>query len=1111
MFDSKFFKAVLSTLGVMAMTSSIVAQPAEGSRRWEDQSVFRINKEEPHATMMPFPTAEGAATQKRMESPWAMLLNGEWKYHWAQTVEEHDAAAKNFFSPGFDDSSWGTIPVPSNVELHGHGTPLYSNATYPFVKNPPSVTDEPPADWTAYKERSPVSAYRRTFTVPESWTGREVFIVFNGVESCLTLFVNGQEVGYSQDSRTPAEFNITKYLKDGENLLAVEVHRWSDGSYLEDQDFWRLSGIFRDVYLWSADQINLRDIEIHASLDEAYEKGVLDIKTLVYNFHTNTLKYAISASLVDDQGNAVIEYEMDGNVFKNTDHVGNKHIGGLDIKPWSAESPTLYSLRLALKDGEGKVLANYAFPIGFRTSEIKNGNLLVNGKPVLIKGVDRHDHDDITGHYVSEETMRAELDLMKRLNINAIRTSHYPNDPRFLELVNEYGFYVISEANIETHAFGADDKNLIANSFDWRLPLTDRVKNMVETFKNQPCIIIWSLGNEAGTGPNFQYMSGWVHGRDPSRPVHYEGACRAKPAYGYVDFESPMYFPIGGLDEWLKAMKKKKPEQQKPMIQCEYSHAMGNSCGGLAEYWEYIRREPLLQGGFIWDWRDQGILQSKAADPRAPAAVAAYDEKRYVAEDGSINYFAFGGDFGDKPNDGNFCMNGVVGADLVPNPHATEVAYQYRSILTSGVDLTNAQPVVKIFNENFFTPLKEQPVTWYLLQNGEPVKAGKLSIAELAPQESVEMSIPIAGIKLDPAAEYHLNIEYAQGHDTAWADKDFVIARDQLVLGWTKPVAARHVSSKPSVMAPRDLVDSYTFSAGQISATIDKGTGQLVSYKMGKIEFLKQPLALNFWRVPVDNDRGMRERGVKDGEEARKMLELVNVWRDAGANAKLTNVTEKKLEGGAYELACDLKIPVGDTTAKVTYTFYGDGALDVALLLEPKGEDIPETIPCVGFQCSIISALNEWSWYGRGPEENYSDRNTGTFVGVYKDEILKLWTPYARAQGNANRTDVRQAMFMRGRHGLMFKATDGQLLEVAAYPFLMSDLETALHSSDIPLRDLITVKISHREAGIGGENSWGAWPRPKHLIPAMASSAGGDKDKSSKGVKYEYSFVIQPF
>jgi beta-galactosidase len=1064
------------------MASTMFAPLSDAAPRWEDEGVFRINKEEQHATKMAFPTAEEAAGKTRMESPWAMLLNGEWKFHWAPTVEEHAQAAKDFQAVDFDDSAWDTIPVPSNVELHGYGTPIYTNTKYPFVKNPPSVTGEPPADWTVYKERSPVSAYRRTFAMPEAWSGRNTFIVFNGVESAFTLYVNGQEVGYSQDSRTPAEFNVTKYLKEGENLLAIEVHRFSDGSYLEDQDFWRLSGIFRDVYLWTGDLLDLRDIEIHASLDDTYSKGVLDFKTWVYNYTDSTKKYNIEAVLTDADGKPVATHTVNGNVFKGTDHVSAISLDGLAIKPWSAEAPNLYTLQLALKDEAGADIAHYAFPVGFMQTEMKDGNLLVNGQPVLIKGVNRHDHDEITGHYVSEETMRAELELMKRLNINAIRTSHYPNDPRFLELVNEYGFYVISEANVETHDFGNNAENQLANDVSWRSALVDRVQNMVETFKNQPCIIAWSLGNEAGSGPNLESMADWIYERDPSRPVHYEGANAID--YAYVDFVSPMYATIDGLDAWCREMEKKKPEDQRPMIQCEYSHAMGNSCGGLAEYWELFRKEPLLQGGFIWDWRDQGIRRTQPFNKKAPAAVMALDKDRFVAEDGSLIYFAYGGDYGDKPNDGNFCMNGVVGADLVPNPHATEVAYQYRSILTSGVDLSAPQPMIRIFNENFFAPLKSQPMTWTLLENGKPVKAGKLVIEELAPQASVEMAIPLPGLKANESAVYHLNVEYPLTRDLPWAGKDFIIARDQLALEWTTAAAQPYEPRQNTVLNPGKSGDNLVFASGKITAAINGKNGQLVSYKVDKKEYLREPLQLNFWRPLVDNDKGS------------SMAEKCAPWRDAGANATVKQLSQNKATE-AYELVFDLAVPVGETTATVTYSFYGDGALGVSLKLEPQGENLPE-IPRVGFQCSIAPEFRAWTWLGRGPEENYSDRNAGTFVGLWKADVRQNWFPYARPQETANRTGVYRASFSDSKkHGLTIRPTDGQPLEIGAYPFLQSDLEGPGHAAEIPFRRLITVQIAHRQMGVGGENSWGAWPRPDHVLKAEGT--------------YEYSFVLQPF
>jgi beta-galactosidase len=1078
------------------MITALHVHSAGAGPRWEDPSVFRVNKADPHATMMAFPTAEEALSKNRMESPWALLLNGEWKFHWSPTVEEHAASAKEFFSPSFDDSAWDSISVPSNVELQGYGTPIYRNMGYVFAKNPPSVTGEPTAGWTTAQERSPVSAYRRTVTLPESWSGRNTFIVFNGVDSAFTLYVNGQEVGYSQDSRTPAEFNISKYLKSGENLLAVEVHRFSDGSYLEDQDFWRLSGIFRDVYMWSGADLDLLDIEINGSLNDTYDKGVLKIKTLVFNYTTDSRKYSINTVLLDAAGKPVVSRSIQGNVFADTQHLSLETIEPLEIQPWSAENPYLYTLQVALKDEAGADVANYAFPVGFVRSEIKNGNLLVNGQPILIKGVNRHDHDHLTGHYISEETMRAELDLMKQLNINAIRTSHYPNDPRFLELVNEYGFYVISEANLETHGFGANAENQLANDAAWSKAMLDRVKNMVETYKNQPCIIAWSLGNEAGTGPNLEMMAEWIVDSGSSRPVHYEGAGKAD--FSYVDFESPMYFPIGKLDQWCRDMEKKKPEQQKPLIQCEYSHAMGNSCGGLAEYWSFIRNERLLQGGFIWDWRDQGIRQTQPAT-QAPAAVMAQDKDRFVEDDGSLVYFAYGGDFGDQPNDGNFCMNGVVGADLVPNPHAVEVAYQYRSILTTGVNVSEAQPVVKVFNENFFVPLKKQPVKWTLLENGKPIKGGTLGIAELAPQEALELTIPISGVQVNADAEYFLNVEYPAAEDAAWAPKGHLVARDQIALAWSSVEAQPYTSSKSSVFKPGTSGDNLVFSSGKIKAVISSKTGQLVSLNVGKMEYLKEPMMMNFWRPMVDNDRGRK----KENRESRE------IWREAGPQAKMVKMVEEEdakdyemktmatqKSADSYAVSFHYQIPAGKTTATVTYRFYGDGALGVTLKVKPQGETLSD-LPRIGFQCAIAPDFKDWAWYGRGPEENYSDRNAGTFVGLWKENVREAWHPYARPQETANRTGVRQAIFSAGKSGLMILSDDGQPLEIGAYPFRASDLEGLRHAADIPFRGLITLNIAHRQMGVGGENSWGMGPRPDHVIDADG--------------EYEYSFVIRAF
>ncbi len=1078
----------LLTLAVatLSLAFPVSAVRAADAPDWENPAIFRVNKQEPRAAKQAFPSASSALAGPASASPWRASLNGDWRIHWSPTPEGLPAG---FEQPTFDVSAWRTIPVPANVELHGLGTPIYTNVTYPFRKDAPRVMGEPPRDWPTFLERNPVSAYRRDFTVPASWAGRHTFIVFNGVASAFRLWVNGREVGYSQDSRTPAEFDLTSHLQPGNNTLAVAVYRYSDGAYLEDQDYWRMSGIFRDVYLWSSAPLDLRDFELHGDLADDYRTGRLTVTTRTRDLSGASSPYAIEASLLDSASSSksLGTVKLVGTTrAAGADDEISARLEGLRIKPWSAESPDLYPVLLTLRDRSGAEIAHYATRIGFRRSEIKNGQLLVNGQPILIKGVNRHDHDHRTGQYVPEATMRADLDAMKRLNINAIRTSHYPNDPRFLELVDEYGFYVISETNIETHDYGTNRQNLLANDPAWRAAYLDRIHNMVELLKNHPSIIMWSLGNEAGDGPNFEAMADWVKKRDPSRPVHYEGNYDRT----YTALYSPMYYKIGGLIPWVRREEKKPLAEQQPLIQCEYNHTMGNSSGGLAEYWRLYRSERLLQGGFIWDWRDQGIQRAERADhplPVAQAAVSTLDAERFVGPDGRLRYFAYGGDFGDKPNDGNFCFNGVVGADLVPNPHAVEIAHQYRSLLVSGVDLAAARPRVSVLNEHFFTTLEAQPYRWTLLENGRPVRSGKGTLPKIAPQASVEITVDLPSVDRRADAEYHLNLEFLQGVDRTWAGADHVIATEQLPLAWTTPAPLGPLTPVPgatlsSVVHTPDSARTTITGAG-FTAVLDDRTGQLTSYVVGGCEFLAAPLHLNLWRPPTDNDRGAN------------MPKTCAIWREAGPQSTVTTRKGDKI-GGDYRLAYELAVPAGQTTATLTYTFAADGRVDVALELRPAGEKLP-VIPRVGLSAALIPVLREWSWFGRGPVENYSDRSEGYPLGVWSGDVAKLWFPYSEPQETANRTGVRWASFLDAKgSGLRFLATDGQPLEVGAYPFAQDDLEGKLHPTDIPLRDFTTVHIAHRMMGIGGEDSWGAWPRPDHVLKANQT--------------YRYAFRIEP-
>ncbi len=595
------------------LTGLLAAQTPD----WENPAVFRVNKEAPRATSMPFPSKEEAA-KPRLESPWCKLLNGNWKFHHAGNPAGRPAGFEN---PTFDDTAWNDIPVPSNWQLHGHGVPAYTNMTYPFAKNPPTVMGEPPQPYWNFPAnlRNQVGSYRTRFTLPEGWQGRRVFVVFGGVDSAFYLWLNGKKVGYSQDSRTPAEFDLTPYLTAGENVLATEVYQYSDGSYLEDQDMFRLSGIFRDVYLWSAAALDVRDFDLKAGLADDLRTGTLELRARVANRGETPAETHLTLTLTGPDGSVLNPPAAAATVPANGETEAVIRVDSVpNVKPWSAEVPDLYTYHLVLTEKNGKEIAHYQGKAGFRRTEIKDGQLLHNGQPILIKGVNRHDHNPRTGHYVTTKDLREDLLQMKRANINAVRTSHYPNDPAMLELCDELGLYLIDEANIESHGMGYGPESLAKNPA-WFEAHLDRVKNMVERDKNHPCVIMWSMGNEAGDGENFVKCSEWIRQRDPSRPVHYEQAGHAPHAALF----SPMYATISGCEAYCRHEEKKPLAQQRPLIQCEYNHAMGNSSGNLADYWRLYRKERLLQGGFIWDWKDQSILHQKHkitdAEDRSPA------------------------------------------------------------------------------------------------------------------------------------------------------------------------------------------------------------------------------------------------------------------------------------------------------------------------------------------------------------------------------------------------------------------------------------------------------------------------------------------------------------
>jgi len=735
------FMLILSTFTLFNIAEKV--KPLD----WENPLMIGQNKELGHCTLMPYQNVKTAIAGNRFKSRYFHSLNGVWKFNW---VSSPDQRPKDFYQPTYNVSKWKDIAVPLNWQMAGHGIPYYLNQPYIFKKNPPFINHE----------INSVGSYRRVFSIPKQWDDRQIFLHFDGVESAFYLWINGKKVGYSQGSRTPAEFNISKFLKSGANTLAVEVYRFSDGSYLECQDFWRLSGIFRNVYLFSTPRVHIRDFEVQTELDHEYRDARLRVVAKIRNYGNQAIEDPkIELQLLDDNqktgGLPIIAVADTRYIAPDGESILTMEAEIQDPLKWSAEKPNLYTLLILLKDKNGNILEIESAKIGFLNVKIHNGQLLVNGKPILIKGVNRHDHDPDTGHFISEESMIRDIKIMKQNNINTVRTSHYPNDPRWYELCDQYGLYLIDEANIESHGMGYKPSITLANKPEWKQAHLDRIRRMVERDKNHPSVIIWSFGNEAGDGTNFEAASDWVHHRDSSRPVHYERAGQ-RP---HTDIVAPMYARI----PWLIKYAEKK--QNRPLILCEYAHAMGNSVGNLQDYWDVIEKYDHLQGGCIWDWVDQGL--------------------RKKTENG-FEFWAYGGDFGEEKSDRNFCLNGLVMPDRAETPKLWEVKKVYQNISVKANNLRKGEIIVE--NKFFFTNLDSFLTSWVLLENGKKIQSGTITATDIKPQTAKEITIPFKIKKTNPGSEYWLNIYFKLKDNTLWAAKGHVIAREQLIIPIYKPV-----------------------------------------------------------------------------------------------------------------------------------------------------------------------------------------------------------------------------------------------------------------------------------------------------------------------------------
>ncbi len=1037
----------------LVLLAASLAGAAERRPEWDDPAVIRVNAEKSRATFMAYPSAELAKRGEPSASPWFLSLDGEWRFQWSPSPGKSPAG---FEQPAYDDAGWTKIHVPSNWQIEGFGTPIYTNIRYPFdfdLKDPRVPHDD-----------NPVGSYRTSFVVPEGWAGRRVHLQFGGVDSAFYVWVNGRKVGYSEDSRLPAEFDVTAFVKPGTNVLAAEVFRWSDGSFLEDQDMFRLSGIFRDVFLWSSGAQHVRDFEAHADLDSAYKDGTLDVKAFVRNTTKARAAGSLTLELSDAAGKAVAPpQERPFAAGAGAETTVAFSIPVAAPQRWTAETPYLYDTLLTLRDSAGHVLEAIPSHVGFRKVEIRDGRLLVNGRAILIKGVDRHEHDPDAGHHVSRQLMIRDIELMKQHNVNAVRTSHYPNDPVWYDLCDRYGLYLVDETNLETHGFGADPRNRIAHDPVWQPAMIDRMQRMLERDKNHPSVIIWSMGNEAGDGPNFEAAYKSIKARDASRPVHYEGTT----AHGgsNADVNSFMY----PTPKQVVENAEKRPTM--PLLLCEYSHAMGNSSGGLKEYWDVFYSGSNAQGAFVWDWVDQGIRQPVPAE--------------FQASSGRKTFFAYGGWWEDRlglHNDNNFCMNGLVSADRKPHPGLEAIKYVYRYLHASPVDLAAGKIKVKSWFD-FLNPKDLAEGVWEVTADGKRVASGHLPELDVEPRAEKELTLALPQLDAVKAKEYFLNVSFVLKKDTLWAHRGHEIGWEQ----WPLPVAAPPASAEAPKASPalRVVEDEGRahLSGPDFAVAFDKFLGVMTSYAYKGVKLLERGPVPDFWRASTDNDIGGSKALRYWGRAAGGGALDIDTWREAGPSWHVKSVKVARKDEGAAIVTVDADLPLVGAAYTMTYEVHGDGAIVVEGSYRPGAAKVG-MIPRVGMELVASPGLEKIAWYGRGPAATYVDRQFER-VGVYSSTVADQWVDYSRPQENGNKTDVRWVA-LTNDSGVGILAEGMPLLSVSARHVTKSDIESASYSFELPRRPETYLNLDLMQMGVGGIDSWSpnAFPMGPYRIPS---------------------------
>jgi beta-galactosidase/beta-glucuronidase len=992
---------------------------------WENVQVLARNREPAHATLLPYADLASAVTGERGASSRFALLNGQWAFHYAP---EPQLAPHDVLAIPRKAADWDTIPVPSNWQMHGYDTPVYTNVTYPYPVDPPRVP-----------RANPVGTYYRTFTLPAAWQEQQVFIAFQGVNAAFHVWVNGQCTGYSQGTHLPSDFNITPYIHAGENQLVVQVYKWCDGSYLEDQDFWRLSGIFRDVFLYATPFAHLRDFRVCTTFDEQYVDATLSLQAKVKNFAGDAQSgLRVTAQLLDAQGACVTEYTLGEatQLAAGAEAMLEAEILVAAPRKWSAEEPNLYTLALVLAGANGETLEVETCKIGFRQVVIREQQLFVNGVSITLKGVNRHDSHPILGHAVSLASMLQDITLMKQHNVNTVRTSHYPNDPRWLDLCDEYGLYVIDEADLEAHGFcQLGDFNENTNDARYRDSYIDRGVRMVERDKNHPSIIIWSLGNESGYGANHEAMAAAMRDLDPTRPLHYEGAYDAP----LVDMVSMMYPDIARLNE------EGQKDDPRPFIMCEYAHAMGNGPGNLQEYWETIYAHTRLIGGCIWEWTDHGILRHT---------------------DSGEAWYAYGGDFGDEPNDGDFCIDGLVFPDRTPHSGLLEYKKIIQPVKIDAVELATGR--LRLSNRHDFRSLAYLCGTWTLRDGDKVLQQGTLPRLELAAHDTQDITLPYTLPAGTPGAEYWLTIRFTLEEDTCWATRGHLVAWEQFPLPVATPVPVVLRGSNMSALRMTESDSRLEFVLADATLTFDKIHGTLLDWKYQGMPLLDIGPRVNIWRAPTDND-----------------IHISNAWRNARLDKLVQRTNGVELlhaTDGVAQWAVDTGLASYGLrpafTCRYVYTLYGSGDLFIDTTAQPA--DWLPNLPRIGLELTMPGNFTQFAWYGRGPHESYDDRKESAAIGVYHGTVQEQYVPYIFPQENGNKTDVRWAVVTDLR-GLGLLAVGQPLLNVSAHHYTPMDCTNARHTTDLVRRNATILHLDHRQAGLGS-NSCGPGPLEQYLL-----------------------------